>query len=77
MLILPHPIKPNTRYWDKFLSMNSERVGSLFGRLLKKQYPQLEFQSTLSVSLDDLLEWSYWPSFIKIHSMCFLYSKAT
>ena len=51
--------------------MDSWRVGSLFGRLLKKQYPNLKPQSSPQVSLDDLLDWSYWPSFIKIYSMSY------
>ena len=64
-------LQPHYGTVENFLSMDSWRVGSLFGRLLKKQYPSLKPQSSLQISLDDLLDWSYWPSFIKIYSMSY------
>ena len=45
----------------------SQRVGELFGRLLEKEYPKI-MSEEFTISLDDLLSWSYWPDFIKIYS---------
>lgn len=36
-----------------------------------RQYPQLD-KKDLQVTLGDLLNWSYWPIFIKIYCMCAL-----
>ena len=36
---------------------------------MKKRYPQLLEVGLSSISLDDLLSWSYWPDFIKLNSM--------
>ena len=56
---------------EMLLRKNSTKVGNLFGRLLEKKYPQLN-QSGFMISLDDLLNWSFWPSFIKIFSKFFM-----
>ena len=46
----------------------SLRYGQLFGRILQKKYPQLN-EGMIDISLDDLLDWPYWPDFIKLYSM--------
>ena len=56
---------------EMILSKNSTKVGSLFGRLLEREYPQLN-QPSFVISLDDLLNWSFWPSFIKTFSKFFM-----
>ena len=53
---------------DSLASVKSRRVGILFGRLLLRKYPQIEHKELIDISLDDLLNWSYWPNFIKIYS---------
>ena len=53
---------------DSLASVKSRRVGTLFGRLLVRKYPQIEHRELIDISLDDLLNWSYWPNFIKIYS---------
>ena len=49
--------------------MESKKVGTLFGYLLLRKYPEIEGEGR-DITLDDLLAWSYWPSFIKIYSKC-------
>ena len=53
---------------------DSHRLGLVFGRIMKKRYPQLLEVGLSSVSLDDLLSWSYWPDLIKLYSMIRFYS---
>ena len=39
------------------------------GHILVKKYPQLTEGGSISISLDDILNWPYWPDFIKLYSM--------
>ena len=59
------------QYGDLQAYGDSHRLGLVFGRIMKKRYPQVLVSS---VSLNDLLSWSYWPDFIKLYSMIRFYS---
>ncbi len=47
----------------------SKHVGSLLlmGNMLTKKYPKFLIEDSLSV--DDILEWDYWPGFMQIYGM--------
>ncbi len=50
---------------EKLAATHSKRMGEVLGALLKKKYPQLDYQ--VPPSLNELLAWQLWPNFIKIH----------
>ena len=57
------------QYGDLQAYDDSHRLGLVFGRIMKKRYPQVFEVGLSSISLDDLLSWSHWPDFIKLCSM--------
>ena len=53
----------------KFISVESEKVAKLFARLLERKYsPEMWHGGSNNLSLNDLLTWPHWPSFIRICS---------
>lgn len=52
--------------FEKLAATESERMGKLLGRLLKKRYPSLHCEDA-SIDFDELLAWDLWPNFIKIY----------
>ena len=64
----PHKYSHASVNLEAFASMESMKVGALFGHLLLRKYPRIERGETFDISLEDLLTWSHWPFFIKIYS---------
>ena len=62
------------QYGDLQAYGDSYRLGLVFGRIMKKRYPQVLEVGLSSISLDDLLSWSHWPDFLKLYSMMRFYS---
>lgn len=52
---------------DCFAKEESERYGELLSRLLLKKYPQIKHES---LHLGELLNWKFWPVFIKVYCEC-------
>ena len=42
-------------------------MGMLLGDLLKKKYPNIQPGTEITISLDEVLQWSLWPNFIKLY----------
>jgi hypothetical protein len=51
----------------KFATLESKKVGVLFEHLLKRKYPDICHEESINLSLEDLLTWPHWPSFIRIY----------
>ena len=43
----------------------SKHIGRLLGNMLNKKYPK--FVEEDSLSIDDILGWEYWPTFMQIY----------
>ena len=56
------------QYGDLPHDVNSAKIGQLYGRIFLKQYGTDSF----SITLHNLLSWSYWAVFLKIYCMFFL-----
>ena len=67
VLIYLQPQHSGNHEFEKLATHQSERVGCLLGRILKKQYPHAS--DIGSISFSDLLEWHMWPIFITIFGM--------
>ena len=53
--------------FERLVATESDFVGSLLGRVLKKKYPNLNVRfENICISFDDLLDWPLWPNFIKL-----------
>ena len=52
------------------MEIKSERVICILGNTLRKKYPN--FNEVNRISQDDLLEWEYWSSYIKIYGRLLL-----
>ena len=50
---------------NDLMKKESERIGKLTSRILIKKYPNIASNSFV-VSFDDLMDWEFWPCFIKI-----------
>ncbi len=43
----------------------SKHIGRLLGNMLNKKFPK--FVEEDSLTIDDILEWEYWPTFMQIY----------
>ena len=50
---------------EELAKKESIRIGNLIGRILVKKYP-LAPSDTFEVIVDELIEWDFWPCFLKI-----------
>lgn len=50
---------------DALMEKESERIGKLISRILITKYPKIT-RNSVRVSFDDLMDWEFWPCFIKI-----------
>jgi len=50
--------------FEGVLATQSTCVGELFGKILRKRYPDLK---SITISFEDLLDWNLWPTFIQIY----------
>ena len=53
--------------FERLAATQSTHVGMLLGNLLKKKYPNMQPGTEITISLDEVLQWSLWPNFIKLY----------
>ena len=53
--------------FERLAATESTQVGMLLGNLLKKKYPNIQPGTEITISLDEVLQWSLWPNFIKLY----------
>ena len=53
--------------FERLAATKSTQVGMLLGNLLKKRYPNIQPGTKITISLDEVLQWSLWPNFIKLY----------
>ncbi len=71
-IILYYSMQPTmhkAKELEELAASHSKLMGQVLGTLLKKKYPQWSSDKD-DLTLDDLLNWHYWPAFIRIHGTC-------